>query len=179
MEKIIMNEQNCIELISNAIKNQEECFIYGTTAKTVVLCGDSGLYNIDYINKNNLFAPNIPNVGGVMVLSAGDIELAYFSKNLNCKFNYEIANIIIEYLNKKNINCKLYGNDLIIDEKYKCGSFSSIIINNILYSAFHISVNVDLELIKKICKKPMAKIPKGLSEFGITTEEIKELIKYL
>ena len=33
-------------------------------------------------------------------------------------------------------------------------------------------VNVDLEAIKNACKKPMVKVPKALSEYGITTEEM-------
>lgn len=36
-------------------------------------------------------------------------------------------------------------------------------------------MNVDLEDIKKICKKPMKKVPKGLSEYGITTEEVEQM----
>ena len=35
-------------------------------------------------------------------------------------------------------------------------------------------INTKLEDIKKICTKPMVKVPKGLSEYGITTEEVKE-----
>lgn len=29
--------------------------------------------------------------------------------------------------------------------------------------------------IKANCKKPMVKVPKGLSEFGITTEEVEQM----
>ena len=29
--------------------------------------------------------------------------------------------------------------------------------------------------IKAICKKPMKKVPKGLSEYGITTEEVEQM----
>lgn len=29
--------------------------------------------------------------------------------------------------------------------------------------------------IKAICRKPMRKVPKGLSEYGITTEEVEQM----
>lgn len=43
------------------------------------------------------------------------------------------------------------------------------------YTAGFISMNVNLDHIKAICKKPMEKVPKGLSEYGITTEEVEKM----
>ena len=37
---------------------------------------------------------------------------------------------------------------------------------------YQISINQDLDVIKHACTKPMEKIPKALSEYGITTEEM-------
>lgn len=41
-----------------------------------------------------------------------------------------------------------------------------------VYNTYQISINQDIEAIKHICKKEMIKIPKALSDFGITAEEI-------
>lgn len=35
--------------------------------------------------------------------------------------------------------------------------------------------DTNLDHIKQICKKPMKKVPKGLSEYGITTAEIEQM----
>ena len=37
-----------------------------------------------------------------------------------------------------------------------------------------IGINTNLDHIKAICRKPMKKVPKGLSEYGITTEEVEQ-----
>lgn len=61
---------------------------------------------------------------------------------------------------------------LLQGNTYKCGSYSSRRYGDILYSAFHVSINCNLELIKNICNKPMVKIPKGLNDFAITQEDV-------
>ena len=43
----------------------------------------------------------------------------------------------------------------------------------------HISMSVDINLIMNICKKPMAKVPKGLNDFGIYEEDIFKIIEDL
>jgi hypothetical protein len=40
------------------------------------------------------------------------------------------------------------------------------------FSSAALSINIDLDHIKAICRKSMNKVPKGLSEYGITTEEV-------
>ena len=79
-------------------------------------------------------------------------------------------------MKEKKINVIIADNDLLIDGKYKCGSYSSRRFNDILYTAVHISIRADVDMIHSICLKPMNKLPKGLSEFGITTDEIKNFI---
>ena len=43
------------------------------------------------------------------------------------------------------------------------------------YTAGFIGINTNLDHIKAICRKPMKKVPKGLSEYGITTEEVEQM----
>ena len=43
------------------------------------------------------------------------------------------------------------------------------------YTGGIISMNVNLDHIKAICRKPMKKVPKGLSDYGITSEEVEEM----
>ena len=43
------------------------------------------------------------------------------------------------------------------------------------FTCCFLCLNVNLDHIKAICKKPMKKVPKGLSEYGITTAEVEKM----
>ena len=76
--------------------------------------------------------------------------------------------------------CCVSAYDFIVDGKYKVASCSSINAgDNFIYTGFHFSVNVNLEHIKNICQKPMVKIPKGLSDYGVTSNQIVEFLSSL
>jgi lipoate-protein ligase A len=66
-------------------------------------------------------------------------------------------------------------NDILIDGTYKVASSSTRQFGKVLFSAFHISHEVNLNIIKSLCTKPMKKIPRGLGDYGITESEIIEL----
>lgn len=179
MKTIELNSQNVAIKIVDIIQNQDECLVWGTPDGHYAFTGyQNGEVNYNKLDKYNVKVINFPNEGGVIITSQGDLDLGHFSKNLNNSFNIDVANKLETYLNNKNINAKFIGNDLIVDNKYKCGSFSSRRFVNLLYSAFHISINVNLQMIRDICIKSMSnnKILKGLSDYGITTEEIKRLL---
>lgn len=177
MEIRELNSSNIVPEISNIIARQEECLIWGIPDKNYVFTGyQNNKINNDNLKKYNAVVLNFPNEGGAIVTSAGDFDLGHFSKNINNKFGIQLLEKVKEYLKEKNINVILADNDLLIDGKYKCGSYSSRRFNDILYTAVHISISADVDMINSICLKPMNKIPKGLSEFGITTDEIKNFI---
>ena len=75
------------------------------------------------------------------------------------------------YLLSRGLNAIRSGNDVLVDG-YKVGSYMSQNINGVVYTATHISIGMDLDLIKAICVKPMVKTPKGLKDYGFTQEEI-------
>lgn len=175
MNIVKLNETNLVEKIEEYLSNEIEIAFWGVPTKSSVFVGTNTNLNKNFCLKNNIELLEFPNEGGVIVVSEGDFDIGFISKDINNNFNYNFATKIKEYLNKKGLDAKFDGNDLILNEKYKCGSFSSRRLGNMLYSAFHISINVDLQMIKNICTKPMVKIPKGLSSYGISTEEIKIL----
>lgn len=82
-----------------------------------------------------------------------------------------IINKIIVLLKEKGYNASIVNNDILINNK-KIVDFGSRMFGDILYIAIHISINIDINLIKKICTKPMDKIPDGLVNYGINTEDI-------
>ena len=179
MKILELNSENVISEINNIISRQEECMVWGIPDNHYAFTGyQNNIINYNNIDKYNVRILNFPNEGGAIITSKGDLDLGHFSKDINNTFNIDVANKLETYLKNKNINAQFIGNDLIVDNKYKCGSFSSRRFKDLLYSAFHISINVNLQIIRDICIKPMSdnKIPKGLSDYGITTEEIKNLI---
>lgn len=175
MEIIEMNAHNVIDGFNEVIKNRKQCFVYGVPDGNYVFTGTTNSCNCEYCEKNNVKILPIPNEGGVIVVNKGDVEIAIFKDN-----GYDICRkymkILFNELKTKIPNISLEGNDMMIDGKYKCIGSSSRNLSHPLtpyvYTAIHISLDVDLELIKHICQKEMKKIPKGLSEYGFTTEEV-------
>ena len=68
------------------------------------------------------------------------------------------------------------NNDVLVDG-YKVASGCETIHNGFNYMGYQISLYQDLETIKNVCNKPMVKIPKALSEYGITTDEMVDFIE--
>ena len=176
MEIRQITNANYYETIKDILQNKRETIIYGIADDYVVLKGNN-LINEEYCQKNNLEVYNSSNMGGTIVVSAGDVEFSVFRFD-GWNDNDIYSRKMLEYLKTRINNIDIKDNDFLVDDKFKVGSFSSINMGeNFIYSAFHFSVNVNLEHINNICTKPMNKIPKGLSEFGISGEEIKEFIE--
>jgi hypothetical protein len=45
-------------------------------------------------------------------------------------------------------------------------------IKQLAFYGGHISIDCNLELIKDVCTKPMEKVPCGLGQYGITTQQV-------
>ena len=139
-------------------------------------------YNLEYCIEHNIPILHSNRVGGTIVAKANDIDFFYVMENNNVPD--EIVKILYYLRNVKHLNADLsespdyIGRDILIDDIYKVATFTnSQQGDGSFFSAGHISMSVDLEAIKNICLKPMKKIPKGLSEYGITQEEIINLIE--
>ena len=174
MEAIQYYEHDIMDAIKNIIQTQKEELIYIIPQKTIALVGYGQYVSNEVLATNNVTRLELNNEGGIIVSEVGSLGIGYFSKDTKNKFNLEFANLLRDYLQERGVNIYFDGNDLLIDGIYKCASYSSRRFGDILFSAFHISYDVDLDLINKICTKPMRKIPRGLKEYGITAEEIKQ-----
>lgn len=111
--------------------------------------------------------------GGVVVVNKGDMSVVHFGVVGN-RVMRDFADYLIERYKERGLNATYEGNDVLIDG-YKISGLSGTVYGNIKYSTIHIGINTNLERIKAICKKPMNKVPKGLSEYGITTEEVEQM----
>lgn len=170
IEIIKLYAHNCVEEITNIIKNKKECFVYGIPDKNYVF-RNGGTLDQEYCETNNIEILSIPTHGGSLIVGEEDIELGYFTLKPDDKFLDKFINSIIEYLKYQNIHAEYKDNDILINNRKFCGVAANPY-NDLIYVAIHISINVNMDLIKQICTKPMEKIPVGLKEYGITNEEL-------
>lgn len=164
------------------VKNNVEALIYNVSETKGICHGTiTELFNEELFEKYNLPSINAKFSGGAIVVFEGDVNVSQTKKGFS-NFGRIFLQSANTYLKSKGLDSEVLGNDLIVHEGnilYKVGSFASCWVNNneMLYTVIHLSNKVDLGLIKEICNKPMEKIPKGLTDYGITASEVLEYIK--
>ena len=80
----------------------------------------------------------------------------------------------LDWLKAKGLNAEYVDNDILVDGHKVCGMCITRY-GRIDYTGGIVSVNCNLDHIKQICRKPMKKVPKGLSEYGITSAEVEQM----
>ena len=113
------------------------------------------------------------NNAGTIVSNAGDVLIGHFYHPDNGWYD-RLINYFIDWLKAKGLNAEYVSNDIVVDGYKVCGMCVTRY-GRIDYTGGIISMNVNLDHIKAICKKPMKKVPKGLSDYGITTEEVEKM----
>lgn len=113
------------------------------------------------------------NNAGAIVSNEGDVLIGHFAEPNNGWYDKFIA-YFIDWLKSKGLNAEFVSNDILVDGYKVCGMCITTY-GRIDYTGGIISMNTNLDHIKAICKKTMEKIPKGLSEYGITTEEVEQM----
>ena len=111
--------------------------------------------------------------GGVVVVNVGDMSVVHFGEIGN-KFMENFAHYLIERYKERGLNATYEDNDVLVDG-YKISGLSATPYEHIQYSTIHIGINTNLDHIKAICRKPMKKVPKGLSDYGITSEDVETM----
>ena len=125
----------------------------------------------EYIKSHNIEHTVFPTAkGSTIVCSSGDLGLAVFGDNEFCS---EVFGRICEEFSRKVNGGKLINNDFMYNGN-KHGASTSMSFGDIEYIAIHISNQIDKELISKICKKEIHKIPEKLPN-PITEEDIESL----
>ena len=113
------------------------------------------------------------NNAGTIISNEGDVLVGNFAQPENGWYDRFIA-YFIDWLKAKGLNAVYESNDILVDGYKVCGMCITRY-GRIDYTGGIISMNVNLEHIKAICRKPMKKVPKGLSDYGITTEEVEQM----
>lgn len=99
-----------------------------------------------------------------------DVKMKVEGENMADRFSKALCKYFID---KGLTSVRCDNNDVLIDG-YKVASGCESNLNGMNYMGYQISINQDLDTIKNVCKKKMVKVPKALSDYGITTEEMIE-----
>lgn len=113
------------------------------------------------------------NNASTVVHCKGDILFGHFAEIENGWYN-RFIDYFVNWLKSKGLNADFVSNDIVVDGYKVCG-MAITRYGRIDYTAGFIGINTNIDHIKQICKKPMKKVPKGLSEFGITTAEVEQM----
>ena len=110
---------------------------------------------------------------GTFVSNAGDVGIGHCG-TIDNDWCSRFIHYFVNWLNKRGLQATTEKNDILVDGYKVCGMCVTRY-GLIDYSCGLIGINTNLEHIKQICTKPMVKVPKGLSEYGITTEEVEQM----
>lgn len=176
MKIIQVTLETVTEEVARSLQSKEESCIYCIAEKNAAVVGTNHGANLKVIEDEQVKLIQISHEGGTIVLSPGDVDIGIFTKDYSGdKYREEIINRIIGTLVIDKDRITREKNDILIDGKKVIG-YGSRMYGDILYTAIHVSINANLELIKKICTKPMEKIPGSLSDFYITSQHIEKII---
>ena len=148
--------------IGYVVVNSPVAIVHRKTQVDEELCNTLG-YNIVESYNN----------AGTIISNEGDILIGHTNSPDNGWYGRFIA-YFIDWLKGKGLNAEFVSNDIVVDGYKVCGMCITRY-GRIDYTGGIISVNVNLDHIKQICRKPMKKVPKGLSEYGITTAEVEKM----
>lgn len=144
------------------------------TKKPAVITNGDAKYNEDKAKEFGVWPIFVGHAGGSILLFPEDIGFTWI---INKSILPDILKDILEYLKKFNDKIVLEGNDVMLDDKKLFGTMT--LGEGPYYEGMFFSFNINLEVIKQVCLKPMKKEPYGLSNLGITPEDIEKLIKDL
>lgn len=164
----VKNEQQFLS------SHNEETVIV-TLEQTEAIYGKDDSCNIQWCNEHNV--PYIHqaklNGGGCIIGVKGNIflDVKRMNKGGECLAD-RFSKALRDYFISKGLNSARCDNNDVLIDNYKVASGCECMEDDYMYMGYQISIFQDIETIKYACNKPMIKIPKALSEYGITTEEM-------
>lgn len=116
--------------------------------------------------------------GGCIVNFKGTINIADFRKAKEWVF-HAFCKDFAEWLKGKGLNAEYDTNDVLIDGYKVASGFGYNLAPDYQrqYTGLGMFFNSDPDIIRRICKKPMDKEPKGLEQYGITTDDCVEFME--
>lgn len=165
-----------IKDIDNFIKSENEVCKITIMDNTEAIYIDEGTCDLEWCKHNSIpFARQtyFSNAGCIIAVKGNifiDAKVKVNGENITDVFSKELCKY---FISKGLTSVRCDNNDVLIDN-YKVASGCESTIGNFNYMGYQISINQDLEIIKNVCKKEMVKVPKALSDYGITTDEMSK-----
>lgn len=170
--KKVQSDQ-ALTTIQDFICNEKEGFAYCVHDMKSIFTAQGNDFNQKTCEDLGYQVLHTGHTGGVVVVNPGDVSVIHFG-SIGNEIMHNFANYLVNEYRQRGLNAFFDGNDILIDG-YKISGLSATPYGTLQYSTIHIGINTNLEDIKAICTKPMIKIPKGLSEYNITTEEVEQM----
>lgn len=173
MEIYKLTNSEWIDKITYYIQSGAHCIAYGIQDAPVVLTHRRTQVDETICNDLGYAVYEAFNNGGTILTEVGDFEIGNWDAPHN-GWHDRFVDYFVAWLKDKGLNAVFEDNDILVDDYKVCGTCITRY-GRIDYTGIHIGINTNLDHIKAICRKPMKKVPKGLSEYGITTEEVEEM----
>ena len=167
----VYNHKDAHTHLQYILRSQTEDAFIAVFDEVAVHYGEDGGFDINKAKELNIPCYNIYRKGGAFVASPNDIVYCFCSKNHNMNYNGKLSHFLMKKLLARGIEVEKVKNDLLAFGKKFLGQMY-IKIDNIAFYGGHISIDCNLNIIQEVCTKPMEKIPSGLSQYGISTEEV-------
>lgn len=148
---------------------------YCVHENTEVNYGDESDCNLAYCAEHGIEAFMMRRGGGTIVCSKGNIGVSVITPTKWGWLCDKFLEAFKSYLAGRGIAACINHNDILIDGYKVASCVEQRIGDNLerIYSTYQLSVNQDIDAIEHICQKKMEKVPKALSDYGITTTEVE------
>lgn len=173
MDMLKVTHENVLEEIEKRIKGGLHGILYMTVDEPMVFVHKERQVDTETCDSKGYDVYEAYYNGGTILGNKGDFAFAHF-ENPNNNWLDGFIKHFLDWLKAKGINAVYEDNDVLVDGYKVCGVCATRY-GRIDYSAGFIGIYTNIDHIKAICRKPMKKIPKGLSEYGITTEEVEQM----
>lgn len=173
MKPIKLTNAQWVNVVTGYIQGGVHCTAYGIQDSPVVLTHRRTQVDEEVCAELGYAVYEAFNNGGTILTEPGDVELGYWGEPDNGWLS-RFADHFVRWLRAKGLDAAYEDNDVLVDGHKVCGTCITRY-GRIDYTGVHIGIHTNLDHIKAICRKPMHKVPKGLSEYGITTEEVEQM----
>lgn len=173
MDVVKLRNSEWIEKVDSYIKCGAHCIAYGIQDSRVVLTHRKTQVDEATCNELGYIVYEAFNNGGTILTEPGDFEIGHWYEPENGWRDRFVA-YFVDWLKARGLSAVYEDNDILVDGFKVCGTCITRY-GRIDYTGIHVGINTDIESIKAICRKPMKKVPKGLSEWGITTAEVEAM----
>ena len=173
MELFKVNQNIWLKTAEKYIKGGLHRIAYVVVNSPVAIVFDKKQVDEDLCNSLGYEVYEAFNNCATILGNTGDVVIGHFYEADN-GWRDKFVTYFMDWLKSKGLNAEYVKNDVLVDGYKVCGMCVTRY-GRIDYTGGIISMNVNLDHIKSICKKPMEKVPKGLSEYGITTEEVEKM----